>query len=577
MAREFRFAGVAVGVRNFKCFGSKTEGFDEIKPINVIIGRNNSGKSALVDLIDLCVSKGKFFEPTKHTNGNEPFEVQIVQKLDEISLGLVFPHGTQGGGVPAGEHGQYGKRFIGQSLTRSYRQGWRPERINGPNFDDIQEGNRAQYVKSVTEQAIWPFEGTELIRVAAERDVRPELRNPNLVISENGDGTTNLIQGFINYDSLPRSEVELHLLRELNQIFVGDANFLRISSRENAAGDGKWEIFLLEESKGEIRLSQSGSSLKSIFIILSFLRLLPKLRAVKWTEVIFSVEEPENNLHPALLRRLLNFLAEKRAIEGFTLLITTHSPVSIDWSSQRPDSQIIHVTHDGHVARATMSRDYLSKAAILDDLDIRASDLMQANGVIWVEGPSDRIYIRKWLELISEGKLKEGVHYNTIFYGGKLLSHLEATTPNEAQKFVSILSINRNAAILIDSDRHQGKTGINPRKPRMNINETKTRIKNEVSEVNGFVWVTEGREVENYIPNRLVEKIVGAGTFDAGIYDQISEHQYLKKYRGNKLMLAHAVTEAFARDDLKSNLDLEKNLLDLVSHIERWNNIENHL
>jgi putative ATP-dependent endonuclease of the OLD family len=573
MTKEIPLSSVAVKVKNFKCFGPDLEGFDKIKPINIIIGRNNSGKSALVDLIDLCLSKGKFFDPGKHSNGNESFEVQITQKLDASSLGIVFPPGTSGGGVPTGEHGQYGKRFVGQPITRKYRGVWQPELVKGPNFDDIQAGNRNQYIQDLTRRASWPLEGMELIRVAAERDVRPELRNPNLIISANGDGTTNLIQGFINYDSLPRSEVELDLLRELNQIFLGDSKFLRISSRENAAGDGKWEIFLQEEMKGEIRLSQSGSSLKSIFIILSFLRLVPKLRNVNWTEVIFSVEEPENNLHPALLRRLLNFLAEKRAEAGFTLLITTHSPVSIDWSSQRPDSQIIHVTHDGKAAHATTSTDCLSKAAILDDLDIRASDLMQANGVIWVEGPSDRIYIRKWLDLISEGKLKEGVHYNTIFYGGKLLSHLEATTPNEAQKLVSILSINRNAAILIDSDRHQGKTGINPRKPRMNINETKMRIKNEVSEVNGFVWVTEGREVENYIPNRVIEKIVGAGTFNAGIYDEISEHPYLKKYKANKLMLAHAATNAFTGDDLRSNLDLEKSLLDLVSHIERWNKI----
>ena len=28
--------------------------------------------------------------------------------------------------------------------------------------------------------------------------------------------------------------------------------------------------------------------------------------------------------------------------------------------------------------------------------------------LIWVEGPSDRIYINRWIELFSEGKLEEG-------------------------------------------------------------------------------------------------------------------------------------------------------------------------
>lgn len=41
-----------------RCFKKDWAGFDSIKPINVIIGRNNSGKSHLLDLADaLCSGK----------------------------------------------------------------------------------------------------------------------------------------------------------------------------------------------------------------------------------------------------------------------------------------------------------------------------------------------------------------------------------------------------------------------------------------------------------------------------------------------------------------------------------------
>ncbi len=43
-------------VSNFKCFGDEANGFDGIKTVNVIIGRNNSGKSALLDIIEYFVS-----------------------------------------------------------------------------------------------------------------------------------------------------------------------------------------------------------------------------------------------------------------------------------------------------------------------------------------------------------------------------------------------------------------------------------------------------------------------------------------------------------------------------------------
>jgi len=38
-------------IKNYKCFGDTAQGFNEIKPINIIIGKNNSGNSSLIDLI----------------------------------------------------------------------------------------------------------------------------------------------------------------------------------------------------------------------------------------------------------------------------------------------------------------------------------------------------------------------------------------------------------------------------------------------------------------------------------------------------------------------------------------------
>ncbi len=38
---------------------------------------------------------------------------------------------------------------------------------------------------------------------------------------------------------------------------------------------------------------------------------------------------------------------------------------------------------------------FLDKNSILSDIGFKASDILQANGVIWVEGPSDRIYINR--------------------------------------------------------------------------------------------------------------------------------------------------------------------------------------
>jgi len=100
-----------------------------------------------------------------------------------------------------------------------------------------------------------------------------------------------------------------------------------------------------------------------------------------------------------------------------TFFITTHSNVVIDLFQNDREAQLLHVTHNGTSAKTKTVKNFVDNKGILDDLDIRSSDLLQSNGVIWLEGPSDRIYLKKWIELFSDIELKEGLHYQCVFYG----------------------------------------------------------------------------------------------------------------------------------------------------------------
>ena len=128
------------------------------------------------------------------------------------------------------------------------------------------------------------------------------------------------------------------------------------------------------------------------------------------------------------------------------------------------------------------------RAAAGFDLGYRASDLVQANCIVWVEGPSDRIYLSAWIKSIDPDML-EGLHYSIMFYGGRLLAHLTADDASVGD-FIALQRLNRHVGIIVDSDK---------RKANQSLNSTKQRVLDEIEKSHGFGWVTAGREIENYI------------------------------------------------------------------------------
>lgn len=159
-----------------------------------------------------------------------------------------------------------------------------------------------------------------------------------------------------------------------------------------------------------------------------------------------------------------------------------------------PQTQIFHITKTDNKSSIKSVIGPLEYKTIFDDLDVRASDILQSNGIIWVEGPSDRIYLNKWISLL-DSSLVEGYHYSIMFYGGRLLSNLSFNYDILEKELIPMIKLNSNAHVIIDRD---GKT------ISAKLNETKERIQSEIGEKN--TWITKGREIENYLSNRTIEK-----------------------------------------------------------------------
>lgn len=559
---------LAIRAQNYKCFKEET-GFDSIRRVNLIIGRNNAGKSSLLDLIEIVVS-GSYETERATWRDNQPPQIIFEAEITESVTSQVFRANISGGAI-YGNHGAYGEKYVGRRLTWSKRsKGWNNATLLRCDDEGIEPPliKTGDYAQSLPNRMPIPFEGKTFRRLLAERDIFPEKADPqNITIGNNGSGLTNTIQSFINKSNLPSNLVESTMLGALNSIFAHDAVFTDIVCQLHE--DNHWEIYLEEEYKGRIALSQSGSGLKTVISVLACLILVPHLENKPLNQFVFGFEELENNIHPALLRRLNNYIYKSSVENDFIYFLTTHSNVLIDQFSKQTDAQIIHVTHRNSVAKCTTAKTYIENNGILDDLDVRASDILQANGVIWVEGPSDRIYLNRWINLWSNGELKEGTHYQIIFYGGRLLSHLNADASKDVDSGISILNTNRNAIILIDSDKRSKQSPINP---------TKQRIKEEFTKINAHCWITKGREIENYVPAAVVDAFWGVENSEqvdmyGSFFDYLNNIRVGEgsKYGAKKPLLAESIAPYMTMDNLKIILDIDEKMNQVCHAIRSWN------
>ncbi len=553
----------SIKIKNYKSFGGTEHGYEEIRPINLIIGRNNTGKSTLLDLVAYAT------EPVDLRSlghrGEEP-QVTVTDRLREETLHAIYQENTSGGSI-GGNHWEYGRNWIDKPIT------WRLEQDGSRKFvaidPPIRVPDRLTH-DTLADMNQNPFAAYTFKKLLADRDIVPEPDSGERTINPNGSGATRTIHHFINRVGLPSELVEETLRNELNEIFEPDGTFTDIVVQQRE--DNRWELYLQEEEKGRVPLSHTGSGMKTVLLVLAFIRLIPRIEGRPLNRYLFGFEELENNLHPALQRRLLLFLRKVAVEEGCRFFLTTHSNVAIDLFANDSASQIIHVTHNRQEASVRSVTTHVDNKGILDDLDVRASDLLQSNGVVWVEGPSDRLYFNHWIGLYSEGKIREGAHYQCVFYGGRLLAHLSANDPDvDEGEVVKVLRVNRNALVLMDSDK---------RKPRQRLNKSKQRIISEIKEYGDMAWVTAGKEVENYLPHDALRALYpGAKLPLLGQYEDF--RTYLdgvkrgegERFSRRKVIFAEQVIPHISRESLARTLDLENKIVAAHSQICEWNSI----
>jgi len=275
---------------------------------------------------------------------------------------------------------------------------------------------------------------------------------------------------------------------------------------------------------------------------------------------LFLVEEPEIHIHPLLQRRLIEYL---KSSTDNQYVIATHSAHLLDFA----ETAVFRVSLVDSWTNVTAVDTNTGRIEAARELGYRPSDLLQANSVVWVEGPSDRIYLRYWIHA-TDPSLVEGIDYSIMFYGGRLAAHLSGEdTPFElgVDELIELRRLNRVSAIVIDSDRK--RKGQHVRR-----GTTKGRLRDEFRE-GGIAWITRGKEIENYVePDLMLDAIRvldsnASKLVDVG--DYATRWRYRRKgsskiHEAPKVKLAHAVVGLEPSLDVH---DLKQKVSDIVTLI----------
>lgn len=511
---KYGYGFLGFGIKNYRSFYPDAALVGPFKKMHLITGCNNSGKSALADIaLKVLPSVGPRarLSTQPFTNDDRPEAAPTYPAIPYVlslcfSLDALLDHRDikrQDASLQSKVRGLLSCPQITRDSEDACwfdfdidSRGLSTLDLNCPKdwiatlrpcaSDDLRElsmkmlGSSGDFYSNANGifKHIIPWESIpKVLKISAIREATSEQDSlPTSIV--NGNGLNNELLKLSNplYPAQRDSEMKWQKFVSFVRDIVGDEN-ANVMIPYDAS-----EIQVRLDGSGYLPLASLGTGIEELVII--------GATATCANNTLLIIEEPEIHLHPTLQAKLVRYFQADENDNRF--LITTHSPTIINTSN----ATITHVTKSGPVSHASTVSTKPETRDLLDDIGAHPSDLLQANYVIWVEGPSDRVYINYWLSRVAPD-LVEGIDYSVMIYGGKLLNGLSADWESSASDLINLFNVNSHFCVLMDSDRA---------KPRQRINNTKRRIVTECKRSHCMSWITDGRTIENYVPGDVLAK-----------------------------------------------------------------------
>jgi len=374
--------------------------------LNVIAGKNNSGKSSLLNALANVGQRAGGAEISKEVADS------IAQAAIERSL---FRRGSS----HDFERTRYHEHILNVLSSRELWFSTDSEALTNELSEAVSNDSylrrHSTNVSDVT-RGVLDHIGVFPASIAVPAKRRLELDRP-IKLSETIDPTG---EGLLNYlffaKNQPAGTEERKAFERMSAAFEDISSGYRFDVFANR--DNNIKLNFARRNDQWITAGACGLGLQDLLVLLYFVGVAP--------EPLLLVEEPESHMHPDMQRRLLSFI---RDATDKQLFVTTHSNVFLNNVFA---DRVFFTTFDGsvHVDDAT------SRASILDDLGYSVSDNLVSDLIILVEGPTDRPVVE---EFLSKDGLLRRFEVKVWPLGGDIMDQVDLTVFAERYSILAVI------------------------------------------------------------------------------------------------------------------------------------------